>query len=65
MKCEWCEEPGSYRVSAPGYKRFACSNLKHRAKTDRLVVLDLGTHGRRNTMWNPTGFSLSGRVCGP
>ena len=26
MTCEWCDEPASYRIKAPGYKRFACQD---------------------------------------
>lgn len=63
MQCEWCEEPATYRVATRGYARFACSDTRHRAKTDKLVFLDLGDRSR-TTMINPTGFSNSGRVLG-
>lgn len=36
--CEWCESMAIYRLKAPGYERFACS--EHLDKTRRLAYLD-------------------------
>jgi hypothetical protein len=41
--------------------RFACGNALHRAKTDKLVRIDLNQQ-RRETMTNPTGFDVRGRM---
>lgn len=64
--CEWCEEVASYRVKSrsQGYQRFACWNANHRARTDKLVHIDLGDR-RRETTVNPTGFDVKGRMLGP
>ncbi len=68
-RCEWCEEPASYRITARvvtgTYRRFACLKGVHRACTAQLAVLDLGSLTKRTTMTNPTGFSVAGRVLGP
>lgn len=69
MKCEWCESVATRRVKSRGYhgmayRRFSCP--AHHTKTDRLVTIDLGTSSVRETLTNPTGFSLkTGRALGP
>jgi hypothetical protein len=67
--CEWCAEPASLRITVlrrghPPYKRFACANTQHRVKTSSLVTMDLGAGVKRETIINPTGFNVQGRVLG-
>ncbi len=69
IHCEYCLTVASYRITIRRerlavYKRYSCAT--HRAKLDRLAIIDNGSKVKRERMTCLTGFAEgTGRCLAP